>query len=160
MSDWKQEITVQPIGVVRSPRDEAIDDFWGGVESVIELDPEQFTPDVAAGLSDFSHVDVVFFMNRVKPEKIETTARHPRGNTEWPKVGIFAQRAKGRPNRLGVTNCQLVKVEGLSITVRGLDAIEGTPVVDLKPYMAEFGPRGEVKQPEWSHVLMQEYFLG
>lgn len=160
MSDWNREITLQPIGVVRSPRDEAIDDYWGNVESVIELDPEQFTPDVAAGLSDFSHVDVVFFMNRVQPEKIETTARHPRGNTEWPKVGIFAQRAKGRPNRLGVTNCQLVKVEGLRITVRGLDAIEGTPVVDLKPYMAEFGPRGVVKQPEWSHVLMKEYFLG
>ncbi|TCP58073.1 tRNA-Thr(GGU) m(6)t(6)A37 methyltransferase TsaA [Tumebacillus sp. BK434] len=160
MSEWKQEIVLQPIGVVRSPRDEAIDDFWGSVESVIELDPEQFTADVAAGLSDFSHVDVVFFMNRVRPEKIETTARHPRGNTEWPKVGIFAQRAKGRPNRLGVTNCQLVKVEGLRITVRGLDAIEGTPVVDLKPYMAEFGPRGDVKQPEWSHVLMKEYFLG
>ncbi|WP_172844403.1 SAM-dependent methyltransferase [Tumebacillus algifaecis] len=160
MHDRDQEIILRPIGIVRSPREEAIDDFWGGVESVIELDPAQFTEDVTAGLRDFSHVDVIFFMNRVDPARIETTARHPRNNPDWPKVGIFAQRAKGRPNRLGVTNCQLISVEGLRITVRGLDAIDGTPVVDLKPYMLEFGPRGEVKQPEWSHVLMKEYFLG
>ncbi|MFD2169867.1 tRNA (N6-threonylcarbamoyladenosine(37)-N6)-methyltransferase TrmO [Tumebacillus lipolyticus] len=159
MKDWQAMIEIRPIGVVRSPRAEAIDDYWGAVESVIELDADQFTEEVVAGLSDFSHLDVIFFMNRVKAEKIETIARHPRGNTEWPKVGIFAQRAKGRPNRIGVTNCQLVKVEGLRLTVRGLDAIDGTPVVDLKPYMGEFGPRGEIRQPEWSHVLMKEYFL-
>ena len=60
-------------------------------------------------------------------------------NAEWPEVGIFAQRAKDRPNRLGLCTCALVAVEGASIVVRGLDAIDGTPVLDLKPYLIEFG---------------------
>ncbi len=80
-------------------------------------------------------------------EKIETGARHPRGNRDWPLVGIFAQRGKNRPNRLGVSRCRVVTVEGLDVHVEGLDAVDGTPVPDLKPYMEEFGPRGEVHQP-------------
>jgi hypothetical protein len=70
----------------------------------------------------------------------------------------FAQRAKGRPNRIGVTTCEILDVEGRRIRVRGLDAIDGTPVVDLKPFMAEFAPRGTVRQPEWSHELMRDYW--
>ena len=62
----------------------------------------------------------------------------------WPKVGIFAQRGKNRPNQIGVTICKIVSVEGLSVHVEGLDAIDGTPVLDLKPWVAEFGPRGPV----------------
>ena len=73
-------------------------------------------------------------------------------------MGIFAQRAKGRPNRIGVTVCRLLAVEGLTLTVQALDAIDGTPVLDLKPYMAEFGPRGEIRQPAWSRELMAGYW--
>ena len=73
-------------------------------------------------------------------------------------MGIFAQRAKGRPNRIGVSVCRLIRVDGLVLTVQGLDAIDGTPVVDLKPYMVEFAPRGEVRQPSWSHELMAAYW--
>ncbi len=82
----------------------------------------------------------------------------PRGNPEWPAVGIFAQRAKNRPNRLGVSTCELVGVDGCTLDVRGLDAIDGTPVLDVKPYLAEFGPRSPVHQPVWSHELMAGYF--
>jgi tRNA (Thr-GGU) A37 N-methylase len=85
-------------------------------------------------------------------------ARHPRGRTDWPKVGIFAQRAKARPNRIGVTTCELVDVDGLDLRVRGLDAIDGTPVLDVKPYMQAFGPRGEVREPEWVAELMANYW--
>ena len=79
---------------------------------------------------------------------------------DWPKIGIFAQRGKNRPNRIGVSVCRLVKVEGLKITVEELDAIDGTPVLDVKPYIREFGPRGEVRQPGWATELMTEYYLG
>jgi tRNA (Thr-GGU) A37 N-methylase len=82
----------------------------------------------------------------------------PRGNPAWPEVGIFAQRAKNRPNRLGLSTCELLGVEGPSVRVRGLDAIDGTPVLDLKPFMIEFGPRGPVTQPSWSHELMRDYY--
>lgn len=72
--------------------------------------------------------------------------------------GIFAQRAKGRPNRLGVSVCELLAVEGLTVTAQGLDAIDGTPVLDLKPYLQEFAPRSPVRQPAWSHELMAGYW--
>jgi tRNA (adenine37-N6)-methyltransferase len=73
-------------------------------------------------------------------------------------VGIFAQRAKDRPNRLGVTIVASASREGRILHVTGLDAVDGTPVLDIKPVMAEFLPRGEVRQPAWSHELMAEYW--
>jgi len=149
---------MRPIGVVRAPRTEVIDDLWGGVISTIEIDPEQFSEEITEGLGAFSHLEVVFLMDRVEPQKIQTGARHPRGNPDWPVVGIFAQRAKWRPNRIGVSRCRLLQVEGLTLTVEGLDAIDNTPVLDIKPWLEEFGPRGEVRQPEWSHELMEDYY--
>jgi tRNA (Thr-GGU) A37 N-methylase len=86
-------------------------------------------------------------------------ARHPRNNQQWPAVGIFAQRGKNRPNRLGTTICTLVRVEGRALVVQELDAIDGTPILDIKPVMAEFLPRSAVRQPAWSHELMREYWL-
>lgn len=152
------EINVKPIGVVHSPRLEPEDDYWGNMVSTIEIDADQFSDEVLWGLEDFSHIEVVFFMNRVDPAQINTKARRPRNNPEWPLVGIFAQRPKARPNRIGVSRCRVLKVEGHTITVEGLDAIDGTPVVDIKPYIAEFGPRGEVRQPEWATELMANYY--
>ena len=122
------------------------------------LDADRFSPDVVAGLDDFSHVDVVYVFHRVDEDDVNLGARHPRGRTDWPKVGIFAQRAKARPNRIGVTTCELQAVNGLELHVRGLDAIDGTPVLDVKPYMAEFGPRGDVREPAWARGLMAHYW--
>jgi len=82
----------------------------------------------------------------------------PRGNPAWPAVGIFAQRAKDRPNRIGLATCELIDVDGTVLRVRGLDAIDGTPVIDIKPYMVEFAPRGPSRQPPWSHELMATYY--
>ena len=151
-------IELNPVGYVRGGRSEPIDDDWGSVIATIELDALQFDADVTAGLADFSHLDVVYVFHLVDDAKIETGARHPRGREDWPLVGIFAQRAKGRPNRIGVTTCEIVRVEGLSVTVRGLDAIDGTPVVDLKPYMNEFAPRTDVREPAWAQELMAGYW--
>jgi len=151
-------VQIEPIGYVGSPRTEAIDDDWDPITATITLDAGRFGPDALAGLDGFSHLEVVYVFDRVEPDAVETGARRPRGNPDWPSVGIFAQRAKGRPNRLGVSVCRLVGVDGLVLTVQGLDAIDGTPVVDLKPYMVEFAPRGEVRQPSWSHELMAAYW--
>jgi tRNA (adenine37-N6)-methyltransferase len=151
-------VLIEPIGYVVSSRQEPVDDDWGAVTATVTLDGRHFTPDALAGLAEFSHVEIVFIFHQVDGEEVETGARHPRGNRKWPKVGIFAQRAKMRPNRIGVSVCRLLGVEGLSVRVQALDAIDGTPVVDLKPYMAEFGPQGEVRQPTWSHELMAGYW--
>lgn len=149
---------LKPIGRVFSPVRGAVDDVWGGVTSRVELDAALFSSDSLLGLSEFSHVEIIFLFDRVAESEITTGARHPRGNEDWPLVGIFAQRARSRPNRLGVTVCRLVSVAGLSIVVEGLDAIDGTPVLDIKPYMQEFGPRCDVHQPGWSIKLMAGYW--
>src|SRR5579872_599131 len=139
------EIVVRPIGIVRNWVREPADDCWGGVSSRIELDGEQFRPDCVAGLEAFSHVEIVFLFDRVGRPEIEFGARRPRGRADWPMTGIFAQRGKSRPNRIGVTVCRLVSVDDLEIVVEGLDAIDGTPVLDIKPYIREFGPKGLVE---------------
>jgi len=151
-------IEVIPIGVVRGGRSEPIDDDWDQVDAEIVLDAARFAPDAAAGLDAFSHIEVIFHFDRADPGKIATGARHPRGNTAWPKVGIFAQRGKDRPNRIGVTVCRILSVDGLSLRVRGLDAIDGTPVLDIKPVMKGFLPRGEIREPDWAQELMAGYW--
>ena len=146
-----------PIGVVRGGRVEPIDDDWGGMLSEIVLD-DRFPTDALDGLDEFSHVEVVYIFDQVDEAKITVGARHPRGRSDWPRVGIFAQRAKGRPNRIGVSTCEIVNVDQRVVTLRGLDAIDGTPVLDVKPYMVEFAPRAQVRQPAWSHELMRDYW--
>jgi len=153
-------LAVAPIGTIKSPRKEATDDFWGDLISEIHLDKDQFTPEALFGLAEFSHAEILFLMHRVPPGEIETSARHPRGRKDWPLVGIFAQRGKARPNRIGLSRCSIERVEGTVLIVRALDAIDGTPVLDIKPYMHEFEPMGPVRQPQWSHELMRDYYKG
>ena len=151
-------ITLDPIGFVRSSRGEAVDDRWDAVQSRIELDSARFTPEALTGLDAFSHLLVVYSFHKTEPAKTEFKARHPRGNPAWPKVGIFAQRGKDRPNHLGVSSCGILKVSGLTIEVHGLDAIDGSPVLDLKPYMRGFEPRTPMREPEWAREIMQDYW--
>jgi tRNA-Thr(GGU) m(6)t(6)A37 methyltransferase TsaA len=148
---------VRPIGVVRSSRQLPVDDDWGEVAATITLVPP-FDARALEGLEEFSHIEVIFVFNGVDPDAVHTGRRRPRGNPLWPEVGIFAQRAKDRPNRLGLCTCRLVEVRGDTVAVRGLDAIDGTPVLDIKPYMTEFAPQEAVQQPAWSHELMAGYF--
>lgn len=150
--------SIDAIGHVRGGRAEVIDDDWGKNHSVIALDSTRFGPDAFAGLTEFSHAEIIFLFDQVKPEKIETGARHPRNRDDWPLTGIFAQRGKNRPNRLGVTVCRILSVDGVRLHVEGLDAIDGTPVIDIKPVMREFLPREEVRQPAWVGELMADYW--
>ena len=151
-------IAMTPIGVVHGGRDVPDDDDWGQSRARIELDADRFDAEALVGLEAFSHVEVIYVFDRVSDDQIVTGARHPRGNRDWPKVGIFAQRGKNRPNRIGVTVCDIVAVSGLSLEVRGLDAIDGTPVLDLKPLMAGFAPRGEHREPDWAREIMKDYW--
>ena len=152
-------IALEPVGVVVGGRTEPIDDDWGGVHAVIRLDGAQFGADAVAGLDAFSHVVVVFQFHQVDPADVQSGARRPRGNPHWPEVGMFAQRARMRPNRLGVSTCRLTDVAGLDLHVQGLDAIDGSPVLDVKPFMREFEPPdAEVRQPAWSTELMRGYY--
>ena len=152
------QFVMTPVGFVRGGRTTPEDDDWGASHAAIALDGGRFEAEALAGLDAFSHLEVVYVFDRVDEAKVVTGARHPRGNPDWPKVGVFAQRAKARPNRIGVGVCRIVKVEGLRIEVEGLDAIDGTPVLDLKPVMTGFAPRGEVREPDWAKALMAGYW--
>ena len=148
---------VRAVAVVHSSRAEARDDGWDDETATITL-LEPFTAEALRGLDSFSHVEVVYLFHGVDPDQAVPQSRRPRGNTYWPNVGVFAQRVKNRPNRIGISTCQLIAVDDVTLRVHGLDAIDGTPVLDIKPYMVEFAPHRPVTQPAWSHELMAEYF--
>ena len=157
MDEVLRWIILQPIAVVRNARTTAEDDNWGEVESTIEL-AEELPTEALDGLEDFSHIEVLYFFHGVPAAKVVTGARHPRNNPAWPQVGIFAQRGKNRPNRLGAGIVKLDRRDGRTLVVRGLDAIDGTPVLDIKPVMREFLPQGAVEQPAWVSELMAQYW--
>lgn len=151
-------ISLQPIGFVTKGRNDPVDDNWDEEISVIELDAGALGPDALLGLDQFSHAEILYWFHHPAAETIHTAARHPRGNPDWPRVGILAQRAKNRPNRLGLTTCRILKVEGTVLTVSGLDAIQSTPILDIKPYMSGFAPRGDIREPTWAQELMAGYW--
>jgi len=149
--------TVEAIGIVEASRLSPEDDFWGNEESCIVLNG-MFTAEALQGITDFSQAEVLYLFHQVQRARVILGARHPRNNMNWPAVGIFAQRAKNRPNRIGSTICRIVRVQGTRLFVSELDAINGTPVLDIKPVMIEFLPREPVQQPTWSRELMRDYW--
>jgi hypothetical protein len=102
-------------------------------------------------------VDVLFIFDQFPEHDDYREPRPYRGRSDLPPVGVFAGRGPRRPNRIGVTSCAIESVHSRELTVVGLDAVSGTPVIDLKPAMTEFHPRN-IKQPEWVSRLMSEYF--
>ena len=157
------DIVLHPVGWVRSSEHisekASREDYWGDIVSEIRLDETKFTPDALEGLAEFSHVEVLFYFHGVSEDSVVSGRRHPRSNPNWPQVGIFAQRGKARPDRIAATACRLLSVEGLTLKVQGLDALDGSPVLDIKPVFTEFTPdRASIRQPQWSHELMADYF--
>jgi tRNA (Thr-GGU) A37 N-methylase len=152
------DILLTPIGIVRGGRVPAEDDAWGDVCADIVLDAARFSPDALLGLDAFSHAEIVYHFHGVDEADEVPGARRPRGRADWPLVGIFAQRGRTRPNRLGVTTCEIRGLSGLTLSVRGLDAIDGTPVLDIKPVLSGFAPRGEVREPPWAREIMRDYW--
>ena len=147
---------VEPVGVVRNNRDDPGDsDHWGAVVSVIEID-DRFGDGCLQGLQYFSHAEVVFVFDRAC-ERDEYVPRPPRGRDDLPAVGVFADHGPRRPNRLGVSYCEIVSVDRRRLRVRGLDAVDATPVLDIKPAMTQFLP-AVVRQPEWVDRLMADYY--
>jgi tRNA (Thr-GGU) A37 N-methylase len=149
---------VESVAHVIGGRVEPTDDYWGGSRAIIRIDNPRFTPESVAGLEDFSHLEVVFRFHLTDPDDLNLSARRPRDNPEWPAVGTFGHRNMRKVNWLGVSRCRLLKVDGLDLHVEDLDAVDGTPVIDIKPWFAEFGPRGEIRQPDWPALMLGDYF--
>lgn len=147
---------MERIGVVRNDVGEPIDEGWGRVVSEIVLD-ETFAAGLD-GIEDFSHVLILYWMHRAAEAEPVRMRRRPQGRADMPEVGIFAQRARHRPNPLGVTAVRLLRRDGCRLVVQGLDAIDGTPVIDVKPYVPQFDAVETPGVPEWIQRLMERYF--
>ncbi len=150
------KIEIEPVAIVKNKRAELKDDFWGDVITEIELLPH-IPSETLNGIDTFSHLEIIYQFNKV-PDNTIVLHGHPRGNKNWPDVGIFAQRKKDRPNKIGLTIVELIKRKERSLLVKNFDAIDGTPIIDIKPVMKEFLPVTAVQQPDWSVELMQDYW--
>lgn len=149
-------IRVDPIGRITSSVNATVDEHWGRVVSRIELKPE-FVGGLK-GLDGFSHAIIVTYLHKANYESSRHLQRRPRGLRTMPIVGIFSQRAKDRPNPIGVTAVKIVDVGDDYLEVRGLDAINSTPVLDIKPYYPEYDRIKSPTTPLWVKRLMKGYF--
>jgi tRNA-Thr(GGU) m(6)t(6)A37 methyltransferase TsaA len=150
------EIRLTPIALIKNTRTEPADDHWGGITSEIELLPE-IPEEAFHSIELFSHLEIIYYFDQAADGKI-AYARRPRGNPNYPSMGIFAQRNKDRPNWLGLTTVELLEHAGRVLKVRLLDAIDGTQVLDIKPVFNEFLPKGEIRQAGWVADLMKDYW--
>ncbi|MBO0608893.1 SAM-dependent methyltransferase [Myceligenerans salitolerans] len=153
-----EPIEMIPVAHVVGGRVEPTDDFWGGTRSIIRIDGDQFPTEATKGLEDFSHLEIAFSFHLTDKTDLHPGARRPRNNPDWPEVGIFGHRNMRRLNWLGVSRCRLIAVDGLDLHVEDLDAVDGTPVLDIKPWFTEFGPRGQVRQAAWVAEMLTDYF--
>jgi tRNA-Thr(GGU) m(6)t(6)A37 methyltransferase TsaA len=153
----KATFTITSIGAVKCAVTEMSQGGWSKIESEIHIHPELTSG--LQGLEGYSHILVTFFLDRAQGfDPAKQLMRKPRGREDMQAVGVFAQRTKYRPNPIGITAVQLLGITGNVVKVRGLDALDGTPVLDIKPYMPPFDRMENVKMPEWVGLFMDGYF--
>lgn len=144
---------VEPIATVVGGHTWVQDDYQGGIKSIIRFD-ESYPLETLQGIGEFSHLTVVWHFHLASPEDVQLHARSPRGNPHWPATGTFVHRNHRRPNQLAVSYPRLLDVQGRDLVVTDLDAVDGTPVLDLAPYFEQMGPRGAVRQPAWPGEML------
>jgi tRNA-Thr(GGU) m(6)t(6)A37 methyltransferase TsaA len=151
-----QKIEMKPIGIVRNEMKEhppvAQMGRWAQVVSEIEVN-EEYT-EALDGLEDFSHITVIYWMHRMGP--VPSLKRHPMGRADMPLVGIFASRTPHRINPLGVSVVRLLERKDNRLRVRGLDALDGSPVIDIKGYSPPLRPHERPRLPEWIRKIRTE----
>ncbi|WUT00598.1 SAM-dependent methyltransferase [Streptomyces sp. NBC_00708] len=149
---------VQPVATVVGGHTRVRDDYQGGVRAVIRLN-ETYPLETLQGIEEFSHLAVTWTFHLARPDDVQLHARSPRGNPQWPATGTFVHRNHRRPNQLAISYPRLLGVEGRDLLVTDLDAVDGTPVLDLAPYFREMAPRGPVRQPAWPGEMLADYWL-
>jgi len=111
---------------------------------------DKYTP-ALKGLEEWSHVQVLYWFDRNdNPQKRSILQVHPRGDATNPLTGVFACRAPVRPNLIALSVCKIKSIEGGNINVESLDAMDGTPVLDLKPFNPSDAPTENVRVPPWT----------
>ncbi|MFN7253429.1 MAG: tRNA (N6-threonylcarbamoyladenosine(37)-N6)-methyltransferase TrmO [Anaerobacillus sp.] len=149
-------VNLKSIGTVYSTIDEQVYENWGKVISKVELNRDYL--DGLMGLEEYSHAIVIFYMDRFRDQFSNEWKGKPRGIADLEEKGCFALRTKYRPNPIGIAVVELLSVKENILTVKGLDANDGTIVLDIKPYIPDFDSRENVKIPNWMNELMKGYF--
>ncbi|MGW2695656.1 SAM-dependent methyltransferase [Streptomyces sp. NPDC001296] len=145
---------VKSIATVVGGHTRVQDDYQGGVESIIRFD-DAYPLETLQGIEEFSHLTVTWHFHLAQPEDVQLHARSPRGNQNWPATGTFVHRNHRRPNQLAISYPRLLKIEGRDLLVSDLDAVDGTPVIDLAPYFEQMGPQGPIRQPAWPGEMLE-----
>jgi len=138
---------LRAIGVVTNGIEEPIRHGWREVVSEITVDSE--LTEALDGLDEFSHIIVLYWMHRLPKGRQLPLKVHPMGNTDLPLTGRFATRSPSRPNPVGQATVELLERRGNVLKVRGLDAIDGTPVIDIKPYIPGYDSASDARAPQW-----------
>ena len=141
-------VTIQPIGIVRSRVTDLRHRTTASDRATIELRPE--LAGALVGLDGFSHAIVLTWLDRVSEAERATRQEHPAGDRALPLTGVLALRTHHRPNPIGVTVVAIERVDGVRVAVRGLDVIDGTPVLDIKPYVAFYDSVPDARLPNWA----------
>ncbi|MFA7296671.1 MAG: SAM-dependent methyltransferase [Dehalococcoidia bacterium] len=142
-----EPISIEPIGVVAGAGDEVARQDWSRVRSEVRL-----RPDLAAallGLDGYSHVIVIGWLDQIPAELRERAQAYPSGDDRYPLQGALALRG-ARPNPLSFTVCRLLGIEGATLRLEGLDLVDGTPVLDVKPYIAYYDAPPKASIPKWA----------
>jgi tRNA-Thr(GGU) m(6)t(6)A37 methyltransferase TsaA len=167
----RQPIQLQPVGVVRNQSQEA---SWGSAlrtldwreraarmkaqnQTISELVINSDLEGILDGIDDFSHLIVLFWAHLVPDEKRSMTRVHPMGSDEFPLVGIFATRSPVRPNSILVTVVRLIGRDGNILKVSGLDALDGSPILDIKPYLPDPQDSENFKMPDWMSKMREVF---
>jgi tRNA-Thr(GGU) m(6)t(6)A37 methyltransferase TsaA len=144
------EITLKPIGVVRNEVKKSPSggrDWWSEAMSEIVIDGS--LTEALAGLEQFSHIIVLFWLHRITESEIPLRI-HPMRRAEIPLTGLLATRTPNRPNRIGATIVRLLERQGNVLKVKGLDALDGSPVLDIKPYIPRADLISDARVPKWA----------
>ena len=142
---------IKPIGYARSEiKSQRFGGFAGRITDII-IDEKYAS--ALEGLEDYSHIIVIYWMNEA--EGIVKLRHRPQGNPKVPEIGIFATRCQWRPNCIGISTVKLISVEKNMVRVEGLDVIDKTPILDIKPYLPDYdSPEGRIKMPDWTKELV------
>jgi tRNA (Thr-GGU) A37 N-methylase len=157
VAEGLEPVLIEPIGKVVGGHAVVRDDYQGGVEAIIRLRSD-FPEETVLGLDAFSHLQVVWHFHKASPQDVALHARSPRNDPKWPPSGTFAHRNHRRPAQIAVSHPRLLRVDGLDLHVTDLDAIDGTPVLDLAPYFPTMGPQGPVHVAPWTTEMLADYW--
>ncbi|MDP2643341.1 MAG: tRNA (N6-threonylcarbamoyladenosine(37)-N6)-methyltransferase TrmO [Desulfobacterales bacterium] len=150
--DRTDQMKLAPIGWVNNAIADKHHHGWQDVISVISV-TEACVP-ALEGLADFSHIIVLFWFHMIGAEERKTRRERPRRGSGNPELGIFSWHGPRRPNPIGMSIVKLLEIRDNQVTVRGLDAIDQTPVLDLRPYVASYYRVERSEEPGWVTVTM------